>query len=75
VSMVAGVIWAPLVAWLVWTLPSNANSGIRESSSQLALLSLVYPLYYMGASWVISVMHWRKQLQHRKQRTRSEATV
>lgn len=75
VSMVVGVIWAPLVAWLIWTLPGNGGSRTNGSSLQLAFVSLLYPLYYLGVSWVISVLHWRKQIVHRKQRPRAEAPV
>ena len=75
VSMAAGVIWTPLVAWLIWKLPGNSDPRWIESTTRLAFLSLVYPLYYLGVSWVISIRHWRKQLLYRKQRIRTEVPV
>jgi phosphatidylcholine synthase len=68
VSMIAGVIWTPFVAWLIWKLPDGAHSSVNESTTQLALVSLLYPLYYMGVSWTISVLHWRKHWVYRKER-------
>jgi phosphatidylcholine synthase len=68
VSMIAGALWTPLVGWLIWKLPGGDVSRLSESTVQLALLSLVYPIYYLGVSWAISVMHWRKQWSHRRLR-------
>jgi phosphatidylcholine synthase len=68
VSMIAGVFWTPLVAWLIWKLPDGDASRLTESSTQLALLSLVYPIYYLAVSWAISVLHWRKQWARRRER-------
>jgi phosphatidylcholine synthase len=67
VSMIAGALWTPLVCWLIWKLPSGSESRVSDSVWQLAIISLVYPLYYLGVSWAISLAHWRKQwLRHRK---------
>ena len=68
VSMIAGVLWTPVVGYLIWKLPVGDASRLSESTVQLALLSLLYPLYYLGVSWAISVMHWRKQWSHRRLR-------
>jgi phosphatidylcholine synthase len=68
VSMIAGALWAPLVGWLIWKLPGGDVPRLSESTVQLALLSLVYPIYYLGVSWAISVMYWRKQWSHRRVR-------
>ncbi len=75
VTMIAGALWAPLIFWLIWKLPRGAESRLSESTAQLAMVTLLYPLYYLGVSWTISVMHWRKQLLHRSQRARSEASA
>ena len=67
-SMIAGVIWTPFVGWLIWKLPGGDESRLSDSTVQLALLSLLYPLYYLGVSWVVSVIHWRKHMTYRRQR-------
>jgi phosphatidylcholine synthase len=68
VSMIAGALWTPLVGWLIWKLPGVNESRLSVSTSQLALVSLVYPFYYLVVSWAISVIHLRKQLSYRRQR-------
>jgi len=68
VSMLAGVLWTPFVAWLIWRLPDGAGPRVTESTTQLALFSLLYPLYYLAVSWAISVLHWRKQWMYRRER-------
>jgi phosphatidylcholine synthase len=68
VSMLAGVVWTPLVGWLIWKLPGSGEPRLSTWTFQLALLSFLYPVYYLGVSWVISLMHWRKQLSYRRLR-------
>jgi phosphatidylcholine synthase len=68
VSMVAGVLWTPVVGWLIWKLPGGDETRLTESTMRLALLSLLYPIYYLGVSWAISVTYWRKQWSHRRLR-------
>ena len=48
VSMIAGVLWTPLVGWLIWKLPGGGESRVSESTLQLAFVSLLYPLYYLA---------------------------
>jgi len=67
-SMIAGALWAPLVGWMIWKLPNSSESRVSESTLQLALVSLIYPLYYLGVSWAISLIHWRKQWLRRPKR-------
>ena len=45
-----------------------ARRDVSESTLRLALISLIYPLYYLGVSWAISVIHWRKQWLRRQKR-------
>jgi phosphatidylcholine synthase len=68
VTMIGGVLWAPLVGWMIWKLPHGGESGVSNSTGRLALVSLIYPIYYLGVSWVISVIHWRKKRLRRLQR-------
>jgi hypothetical protein len=62
--MVAGVIWTPLICWVIWALPGGDDPGVSESTERLAMVSFVYPVFYFGASWAISVRHWRKRAAH-----------
>lgn len=55
--------WAVLLAAILWGMPSldalRAEGGGRTFHS-VAMASLFYPAFYMGASWVVSVKLWRK---------------
>jgi hypothetical protein len=66
--MLVGVLWSPLVPWLIWKLPGAGESRMSESTLQVAFISLTYPIYYMAVSWAISVIHWRKRWQNRRRR-------
>jgi phosphatidylcholine synthase len=59
-----GGVWVMLLVAILWTLHAdNAGEPIQAISTQsrnLALLSLFYPAYYMGASWAITLWRWRK---------------
>jgi predicted Na+-dependent transporter len=68
VSMLAGVIWTPLVGWLIWKLPGGGEPRQSTSMFQLAIVSLLYPVYYLAVSWVITGLHWRRHAGHRRQR-------
>jgi phosphatidylcholine synthase len=61
-SNLLGAVWACLVAWLAWDLPSSATPGTRVSAASLApaswnlaLASLFYPAFYMITSWTITL--------------------
>jgi phosphatidylcholine synthase len=60
-SVVPGLIWAGLLVWILWRLPSlrpEANPGEAATLSSVALLSLFYPAYYLLTSWVLSLQIW-----------------
>jgi phosphatidylcholine synthase len=60
-ATILGIIWAPMIAWVIWTLPTNSQTRFSESTVLVAYLSLAYPVFYLGASWAISVIHWQKR--------------
>ncbi|HZT82585.1 MAG TPA: CDP-alcohol phosphatidyltransferase [Gemmataceae bacterium] len=51
-----GAVWAVLLAAVVWRLPGN---HAPEAPDWLAVLSLFFPVYYMGLSWAVSWKVWR----------------
>ena len=57
-----GVPWTLLFVWLIWKLPPHVESVVASSTMQWAWISLSYPLFYLGVSWVISVSHWQKTI-------------
>lgn len=59
-SNYGAAFWSILLAWIFWSLPSESLPGHRITSGftkSLVLLSMLYPLWYMGASWVITIKH------------------
>jgi hypothetical protein len=58
VACVLGGLWALMVAWVVWSLPDEAGGG---PARDLALLSLVYPIYYFVVSWGVTLKGWRRR--------------
>jgi len=61
-ATVLGLFWAVLLVWIVWDLPRGAASRPSDSVVRLTYLSLFYPIFYLGASWAISLMYWHEQL-------------
>jgi phosphatidylcholine synthase len=61
VAVIAGAIWTPLVGWVIWALPSGDDRAVSVATQRLAAVSFVYPIFYLGASWVISINHWRRR--------------
>jgi phosphatidylcholine synthase len=63
VTNVLGVAWAGLLVGVLCLLPEGGPTEAPENhpARQLALLSLYFPIYYMVASWIISLRVWRKR--------------
>ncbi len=65
---VLGGIWSVLLVWILIRMPSEWLGGSRmdDLTHHLTLASLLFPAYYLGASWFISVRIWRRaRRQHR----------
>jgi phosphatidylcholine synthase len=61
VAILLGIPWAIVFVWVIWKLPHGGATQLEESTLWLAWISLVYPLFYLGVSWWISVIHWRNR--------------
>lgn len=59
VTIVLAAAWALLLGWILWKLP--ADRPAEESIQRMALVSLYFPVWYLGLSWIISVRMWRQQ--------------
>jgi phosphatidylcholine synthase len=63
VHNVLAVAWAALCVWVLCGLPPHdrlVGPGRSDAFRPVAQASLVYPAFYMGASWVVSVRHWAR---------------
>ena len=61
ISNLAAVPWSILLAWIFWTLPTASTPGHRVTdpfTRSLVLASSLYPLWYLGASWAITLRAW-----------------
>jgi phosphatidylcholine synthase len=58
-----GVVWTGLLVWILARL--LADQGVDEVTHWLTVLSLAYPVYYLAASWLVSVQFWRSRRRTR----------
>jgi phosphatidylcholine synthase len=62
-----GLAWAVLAAWIVYWLPTDEPRIVAGGPwwSRVVLFSLLFPLYYLVASWCVSWRLWRSSLNSR----------
>jgi phosphatidylcholine synthase len=55
-----GGVWVVLLVWVLWDLPADQpiTRGESQTFQTLARVSLFYPVYYMAASWGITLFRW-----------------
>jgi hypothetical protein len=61
---VLGAVWSAVAVWLFALLPAEAltpASAVIPEVRHLALASLFFPIYYMAASWLVSLKLWRRK--------------
>lgn len=58
IACALGAAWGLIVVWLVWSLPDDPASG--SLPRELALWSLIYPIYYLILSWLLTLALWRR---------------
>lgn len=53
---VGGALWAILLIVILWQFPNSRHDGrnVDPATFQLALVSLAFPVYYLGVSWFIT---------------------
>jgi phosphatidylcholine synthase len=52
-----GAAWAVLLVWILVRLVTRGAGD--ELTGWLTVASLSYPVYYLGASWLVSAEYWR----------------
>jgi len=57
VTNILAAAWVVLVVWILIDLPNTPGEGSRS----LVLLSLYFPIFYLGASWAASLVLWRRR--------------
>jgi phosphatidylcholine synthase len=62
-ALYLGGLWVSFPVWILIRLsnePDPTSPTAGESVRNAALLSLIYPVYYLGISWIISLRIWRR---------------
>jgi phosphatidylcholine synthase len=57
-STILGAVWAAMLIFLVWQMPELQPGGDAIVWA-VAWISLLYPIYYFVASWVVTLRFWR----------------
>jgi phosphatidylcholine synthase len=65
VATFLGIPWAILFGWIIWSLPHAGQPKLDQTTLGLAWISLLYPLFYLGVSWWISVVRWQNRAERR----------
>jgi phosphatidylcholine synthase len=60
VMTLLSIPWTIAIGWIIWTLP-DTTSPPNPMMVRVAWVSLTYPVLYLGASWVITLRHWKKR--------------
>lgn len=59
-SNVLGAIWTTMLVVVIARDPARPE-GLDPATKQLVVISLFHPVFYMVASWAISVRHWTRR--------------
>jgi phosphatidylcholine synthase len=68
ITNVIAAVWTILILWVLVELPADRlpTEGFDPKTRLLALISLFFPVYYLAASWVVSVRFWSRRRAARK---------
>jgi phosphatidylcholine synthase len=61
-TSILGIPWTVALVWIIWNLPHGDSSRLDPTTLRVAWISMVYPVFYLGASWLISLAYWRRRL-------------
>jgi phosphatidylcholine synthase len=64
VTTLLGVVWMGLFVWILCIMPGRDDFADAEQATRvqgLAHWSLLFPAYYMAASWAITVRYWLRR--------------
>lgn len=61
ITNILGAAWSVFLLVILWRMPLGGFSEVRADGVVMSLTwaSLVFPIFYLGASWAVSVGHWR----------------
>ncbi len=58
-----GAVWVAMMVGVLWRLPADEATGGPGGTAarRLGYVSLFYPVFYMGASWAVSLRLWLRR--------------
>ena len=59
-TTILGAVWVVPLGWLLWKVMESPTPRDDPSIQPLAVASLIYPIFYLAVSWVVTVSQWRK---------------
>jgi phosphatidylcholine synthase len=65
VTNVLGALWGAVLVWVLWRLLSGRLD--ENATDWWAVASLIFPLYYLVASWAVSLRLWRSRPGRRRE--------
>ncbi len=68
VMTILSIPWTIALVWMIWKLP-DTDSRLDPMTLRVGWLSMIYPVLYFGASWVITVKHWQARRRARRNRS------
>jgi phosphatidylcholine synthase len=62
-SNLLGAFWAALLVWILARMPEDARDVPADDpfTRSLIIASLYYPVFYLAASWAVSMRYWRRR--------------
>jgi phosphatidylcholine synthase len=57
-ATILGLLWSLPMGWLLWCVLESTTPRADPRIQRLAVATLFYPLFYLGASWLVSVKQW-----------------
>jgi phosphatidylcholine synthase len=65
VATLLGLVWALPLGWLLLSLPESTSPRTDPALQRLAFISLFYPVFYLGASWIVTLRQWEGSRESR----------
>ncbi len=58
-STILGAVWTAPLLYVIWQMGDLRAPGLNLAKG-LLWVSVLYPIYYFAASWIVTFQHWRR---------------
>ena len=63
IATLLGLVWTLPLGWVLLNLPESTSPRTDPGLQRPAIVSLFYPVFYLGASWIVT---WRQSEEIRR---------